>query len=229
MVSSLKRDRNAFTLAELLIVIGLVSLIYFVVSGVDFVTQIRKARDLKRKEALSKIQKVLEQFHDDFNRYPTVSEIAYEAMPETTLAGRVCGSEQTDPKLAHYLSELPCEPGSPSTDYVYFVYDNNQKYALFTNLENKSDPKIEELCPYGCSYFTDPNDVSGSISQNYFNYMAASSNYFFTEEPCYGKTNLSYCNPDAPERSRCWAYQRSPAYSQVYCTSIWCSKLCGKN
>lgn len=231
MVSYLKQ--KGITLAELLIVIILLSIVIFGVYGINFMGQIRKANDLKRKEALSKIQKVLENYHTDHDRYPTVDELAYERMTDIDElkgldAGKVCGSRKTGDPINSYIGELPCDPKSPSSDYVYFVFDNNQKFALFTELEYEDDPRIEELnCQNGCSYYTDPNDIDGSISTNYFNYYTASSNLKI--EFCWGKEVLSACYPNRLPNERCHSCSDSSCeqgYDRLYCTSLWCQDLC---
>lgn len=232
MVSYLKQ--KGITLAELLIVVILLSIVIFGVYGVNFMGQLRKANDLKRKEALSKIQKVLENYHTDHDRYPTVDELAYERMTDIDElkgldAGKVCGSRKTGDPINNYIGELPCEPKSPNEDYVYFVFNNNQKYALFTNLENENDDIISQLgCEYGCSYFLDPNDITGSISHNFFNYYTTSSD--FEIEFCYGGTNYTACYPNASHDSdkcrACTDFNCQPGYQTLYCTASWCVQNC---
>jgi len=220
---------RGITLAELLIVAALMMIVIFGVYGTNYMGQLKKANDVKRKEALSKIQKTLENFHGDHNRYPTVQEMAYETMEDSTQAGKVCGDRFTSSKLNNYLSILPCEPKSPEADYVYFVFDNYQKYALFTNLEDETDPKIEESgCTYGCSYFTDPNDIKGSISNNFFNYYVGSPD--FKIDFCYGGANFTACYPEAKyEFQRCQVctdYNCEPGYKSLFCTASWCVQQC---
>jgi len=228
MANTLKNQ--GITLAELMIVVILLSIVIFGVYGVNYFSQVYKANDIKRKEALSKIQKVLEDYHTDHNRYPTVEELAYETMPDTNMAGKVCGSRLTSSAINSYIGELPCEPRSPSQDYVYFVFNNYQKYALFTNLENETDDVIEQLgCEYGCSYFVYENNPSGSISNNRYNYYISSSN--FVIEPCYGKTDFVACYPnyvDLNDRCKiCTDFSCRPGYTKISCQANWCLSSCG--
>lgn len=225
---------RGITLAELLLVVVLMSIIIFGVYGVNYFGQLYKANDLRRKENLIKLQKIFEDFHNDHNRYPNISEVAYELGDEyndwqTANVGKICGNRQTTQVMNNYFGELPCDPQSPERDYVYFVFNNNQQYAIFANLENESDSQITELgCQYGCSYYNDENDPTGSISTNYFNYYVASSD--FKIEFCYGKPDLSACYPNALH----WADRCQPCpdgecvsgYATIYCTSQWCSQMC---
>lgn len=218
------------TLAELLIVVILMSIVIFGVYGINYFSQIYKANDLKRKEALSRVQKVLEDFHTDHSRYPTVAELTYETMPDTNMAGKICGSRLTSPALNSYIGELPCDPKSPDQDYVYFVFDNYQKFAIFTNLENEDDSKIkEQKCEYGCSYFVYENNPTGSISNNRYNYYVSSSN--FVIETCYGKTDYWACYPDYTDPNErckiCTDFNCQPGYTRINCQANWCLSSCG--
>ena len=234
MAINLKKNKG-FTLAELLVVITLIGLVFFIVSGSNLFTQILKARDSARKQNLSKLQKVLEEFYSDNNRYPKVSEIAY-ALPidvssnrDIATAGYVCGDENTSPKLDGYINNLPCDPKSPENDFVYLSFENNQKYAIFTNLEYTSDPDIEESgCQYGCSYFTQEEDSIGNIStENFYNFYVASSDVYFGN--CQNKANIYACYSDnLPEDKcqNCSNFNCSPGYKTLYCEKNWCLDKC---
>lgn len=220
---------------ELLVLVVLISLVFFIVMGSNFFAQVKKARDLKRKEGVYKIQKIIEDFHVDHGRYPSIREMAYVLVDdvsqnwETALAGRVCGAQYTSEAINKYIGELPCDPSSPDSDYVYFLFDNKQRYAIFTTLEITSDPMIEEIgCAYGCSYFLDIFDPGGSISSNYFNFYVASSD--FTISDCYSSTALHACYPgrdDVNERCQgCTDYRCAPGYATLYCNANWCLQNC---
>ncbi len=222
-------NNRGVTLAELLIVVVLLSIVIFGVSGLNYYYQLYKVNDIKRKEDLSKIQKVLEEFHTDHNRYPTVEEMTYEPMADTNLAGKVCGNRLTSQAIRNYTSQLPCEPKSPSQDYVYFPLDNQQKYLLFVNLQNKADSALPKPgCEYGCSYFLDEQDITGSFSRNFYNYYVASSD--FLAEPCFGSTRYTACYPEARYTSgKCQACTNKnckAGYKTLYCTALWCTKQC---
>jgi len=229
------RKLKGVTLLELLILVVLISLIFLIIFGSNFFSQIKKARDAKRKDSVIKIQKVIEDFHLDHGRYPSVSEMAYELVDDipqnwdTALAGKVCGKERTSEIINQYIGELPCDTSSPDSDFVYFLFDNNQRYAIFTTLELTSDPVIEEIgCTYGCSYFRDVRDPSGSISSNYFNYYVASSDFSISD--CYSGTVYHACYPgreNPNDRCKiCTDYSCEPGYATLYCNANWCLQNC---
>ena len=229
------RKNQGITLAEMLIVITLLSIVIFGVASIYYYNQISKANDTKRKENLSKLQKILEDFHNDYNRYPSQSELSYELPNDvgsdwtTALAGKICGSRQTSSTMNNYFGELPCDPKSPAMDYYYLLFDNKQKYAIFTKLENESDPIINDVnCHYGCSYFLNENDMANSLSDNYFNYYVSSGNFLI--EPCYLGTNFSACYPDrrsVNDRCKsCTDLSCTQGYARLFCKGNWCLENC---
>ncbi|OGK68478.1 hypothetical protein A2403_00760 [Candidatus Roizmanbacteria bacterium RIFOXYC1_FULL_41_16] len=235
MLSNLRKNRG-MTLGELLIVVIILSIVIFGVYSANYFNQIYKVRDTKRKESLSKLQKILEDFHNDHNRYPSQFELSYEladdvsANWDTALAGKVCGSRKTSQVMNNYFNELPCEPNSPESDYYYLLFDSAQKYAIFTRLENESDPIINEVgCQYGCSYFLDENDPGNSISNHYFNYYVSSSNFLI--EPCYRDTDYWSCYPNRPilnDRCKiCTDLSCQQGYATIFCKANWCLGNCG--
>lgn len=234
MAASLKSNRG-MTLAELLVIVVIVVLVFFIVLGANYFRQLEKARDAKKKENLNRIQNVVEDFHIDHERYPNMTEMVYALMNDVSpnwdqaLAGKICGSRKTSVELNSYTGELPCNPESPNEDYVYFLFANKQKYAIFTTLENTADPIIEELgCNFGCSYFVDEADPAGSISYNYFNYYVGSTD--FAPDNCYQSTTYHACYPgrsNPNERCQvCTDYSCAPGYATLYCNPQWCLQNC---
>ena len=229
------RKLKGLTLAELLIVIVLMTLIVGIFLGTNYFSQIKRARDVKRKEHLAKLQKIVEDFHIDHDRYPSLSEMAYALQNDvvqdwdTALAGKICGLRQTTTLIQNYIGELPCEPKSPDEDYVYFLFDNKQKYVIFTLLENLADPAIIDLgCEYGCSYFLNEDDPATTVSSNYFNYYVASSDVEVGN--CYGSTAFHACytgRRTPGERCQsCTDYTCAPGYARLYCNPNWCLEMC---
>ncbi|MCS7093533.1 MAG: hypothetical protein NZL96_03895 [Patescibacteria group bacterium] len=145
---------------EILIIITLIVL----VSIVTLITlnpgkQIEKTQDSRRKSDLSKLQKNLEDWYGDKNRYPLLQEICYQIVSETTCY--ICGSDPNSPKaLSSYVNTLPCDPQHPTKKYLYRV-DNPSfptTYWIYVKLSNLKDPLIAEMgCLSGCGPEGDKN------------------------------------------------------------------------
>lgn|GEM_PF-3305677 len=133
-------DKHAgFTLVEILIVIGIIALLSgAVVSNINFTQQIMKSYDAQRKGDLATLQKALEDYYNDANRYPTRAQICYTDEIEVGTGicqCLVCG--QKSGSLSPYIPKLPCDPQHPKTDYVYkYQCANNNWYKVYTQLKS---------------------------------------------------------------------------------------------
>ena len=155
---------------ELLIIIALIFLIATAVLVLfNPKKQIEKSWDGKRKTELAQLSKVLEDWYNDKQCYPKPSEICYDAPDRKTC--HICGRSPQSPSFSPYLSSLPCDPQSPTKEYLYQVDDANcpRLYRIYTTLSNSSDPAIAEV---GCSQNCGPGDVTGYI----YNYAVTSPN-----------------------------------------------------
>lgn len=140
--------KKGFTLIELLIVIGVVGVL---ATGIVLVlnpqTQLAKARDAKRKSDLENIQKALELFYNDKNRYPNPAVLAEWPAP---------GSP--------WGVYMQTRPGDPSVGRLYRYQQalNGQGYQLYAGLErctssaNCFDP---QQCNSGSKSLGAPDDV----------------------------------------------------------------------
>ena len=134
---------KGFTLVELLVVIAMIGILSAVVIGLlDPATQFRKAQDSRRKNDLSQISKVLEQYYQDHGAYPRSSmnppdSASYQIVnkidvTETLLAWG-------NPWPPSYMDILPKDPSSSKT-YVYF--SAGQSYWLYASLDRTNDPQL---------------------------------------------------------------------------------------
>jgi Tfp pilus assembly protein PilE len=233
-------NKKGVTLAELLIVFTVIMIIIGIIIGTNYFTQTGKAHDLKRKSDLSVLREVAEDYYADHNMYPSVEEMAYKDstgqvvytndMTVKKWAGKVCGSLHTSEEIRGYSKELPCNPSSPTEDYVYFTTPDKQSYAIFTNLTNKEDPAIEDSnCIAGCSYITSLSNPMNSLSREYiFNYMVSSSdyNYFCSEESYF----VYYANMSTSDCSQkclaCPGLECSGGWTRAFCSWGWCYDNC---
>lgn len=218
------KKNNGFTLMELLVTISLAMIILGIILGGNYFFQIKKGQDSKRKQDFHVLQRILEDYYADKGVYPPVGEIAYATMADTPNAGKVCGSTYTGATLLPYSKQLPCNPTSPLNDYVYFSANNGQDYALFTVLVNDVDVDIVNSgCEHGCSYYTDPQFPSDSVSDIYFNYVVSSTGLTILDcQPikyigCYPHTTIS-CR--GCPNGQCGGYTR------LYCKAQWCQDYC---
>ncbi|MBW7960150.1 type II secretion system protein [Patescibacteria group bacterium] len=145
--------KNAFTLTELLIVISIVILLA-IIALVAFnpKTQIDKAKDSKRKQELTQLSKVIEDYYNDKGCYPLPENICYNSSVGQATCN-ICGNDPNSPDFDPYLPSLPCDPQHPRVKYLYETdgKDCPSWYRVYTNLSYRSDPEIAQLgCSSGC-------------------------------------------------------------------------------
>ncbi|PIR42690.1 hypothetical protein CO058_00400 [candidate division WWE3 bacterium CG_4_9_14_0_2_um_filter_35_11] len=123
---SAQPHRLAFTLIELLIVVGVIGILSgLVIVVINPNTQFAKARDSNRKKDLALISSALEQYYADNNAYPaTQSGNSVSALP---LAG--------SPK---YIQSIPADPKSGFA-YCYTSVSPYQTFNLCAKLESGAD------------------------------------------------------------------------------------------
>lgn len=115
---------SGFTLVELLVVMGVIgTLAAGLVIVINPGGQLSKARDAERKSDLVQIQRALEVYYDDFNRYPDNLEELFTSS-------------------AVYIEQLPTDPKT-DVNYTYTVDSpGNQIYRLYAHLESTKDPQM---------------------------------------------------------------------------------------
>jgi len=137
-------NQRAFTLIELIIVIGILAIVATVLLAViDPLSQAKKANDGRRKSDLSQIQKALEQYYQDYGGYPLNADTigcTYQIRGNNG-DGDDCISwgQSWQP----YMNVLPRDP-SGSKNYVYYAPSsaNGQSYYLYANLDRGgNDPQ----------------------------------------------------------------------------------------
>ncbi|MDH7475904.1 MAG: prepilin-type N-terminal cleavage/methylation domain-containing protein [Microgenomates group bacterium] len=122
----LNRNKDSFTIIELLIVVTLIVLLAAAsLSLLNPVKQLKKAWDSRRKADLSTMQKAFEDFYNDKNHYPLASDVCYgpNVINENGVCSCfICGWEKDTPDFSPYLRKLPCDPQHPQKAY-YYQYD----------------------------------------------------------------------------------------------------------
>lgn len=131
-----------FTLIELIVVVGIVSIMASAVMAVlDPFQQVLKARDARVKSDLAQIQKTLESYYQDNGSYPI-------SCGDYTIGTPSCipwGSAWTP-----YMNIVPKDPTS-AHNYLYYRPDG-QTYYLYANLgRGGKDPQACNTAGSACS------------------------------------------------------------------------------
>lgn len=158
--------KKSFTLLELLIVISLIALLAAAAFAlINPQRQIEKSWDTRRKNDLSQLQKVLEDFYNDKNCYPKPAEVCYD--PTVNPTCQICGLRSTPLPISPYLSNLPCDPQQSLKPFLYQVDSITcpRWYRVFSKISNTSDPVINQVgCGTGCGPASDPTGYQYYIS-----------------------------------------------------------------
>lgn len=198
-----KKILFGFTLIELLVVSSILiilSLLLFLV----YQHQIGRAYDSKRKSDVYDIKIALEEYEKDHNCYPDFIS---------------CEGGYAD-DLQPYLQKIPCDPETKKS-YVYYPDPSSSSchkwYWIFSNLDDDSDPKIDDL---GCT-----NGCGPTESETDYDYYASSSN---APDPYFGipfgygchngvcEENTSVCFPNY-DVSDCHGMCGTPGNPQNQC------------
>lgn len=140
--------RQGLTLVEILIVITLLAVLFFL-SFMVYSSQVSKAYDAKKKDDLERLRFALQEYYENNQCFP---------------AGLNCGQP-----FLPYLETVPCDPqtGRP---YLYLAEAAAcpNWFKLYSQLRNAQDPAIAKI---GCSAGVDPSGTGVS-----YNYGVSSTN-----------------------------------------------------
>jgi len=234
-------SRNSFTLLEILIVVALIAVLATTaVLLFNPIQQMNKAWNTKRKSDLSQLKKTFEDFYNDKSRYPFPSEVCYDLLSieridndgQLACSCHLCGHNSSSPSLAPYLSLLPCDPQSPSKEYLY-DYDCRagatypqwvRVYSYFSDvsISNEDSETLNVGCNYlGCGPKPDYGYAYGVSSPNVD--LETSNEYAFCS-----RTGCNVCgDPDHPDT--CFNYPLSEFCQQkkrIYGTVALCIADC---
>ncbi len=142
------------TLVELLTVIAIIAILATIFLTTSVATSLKKARDAKRKQDLTKIAKMMEDYYNDHLGYPVGGA-------EGKIADDIPWGSSFDP----YIPLLPQDPQSPKQEYYYQGSPSQSFFIIYAKLENTGDPDISKV---GCNNGCGPNQS--------YNYFVASPN-----------------------------------------------------
>lgn len=143
--------QSGFTLVELLVVIGIITLIMVSIFP-NFTGARQRARDNQRKIDLKNIQGALDLYKSDQNPpvYPT-SPFDPKLCGQCWSSDGSCGVNNSSNV---YMRKLPCDPagGTAPTPYVYTRNaSDNLKYTISACLENPIDSDRDTSNATGCT------------------------------------------------------------------------------
>jgi prepilin-type N-terminal cleavage/methylation domain-containing protein len=139
MIKAMFKNKNGFTLIELMLVVVLISVLSGVILSVINITGLKaRSRDAQRAGDLKRIQTALELYYSDNRAYPIFSGGYMTVNPGSSL----------DATLATYVHPIPKDPRdgealSPAVctmgQYGYFYRTNaaGSKYVIKTAMESQ--------------------------------------------------------------------------------------------
>lgn len=122
----LRKTGRGFTLLEVLLVVGLISILAgIVVVAINPTKQLKAARDLNRKVSLIEINKALTQYYIDNNSYPAgfpsvVTEIC-DTGSEPSWTGDCTGYANLSALVPTYLAAIPKDPQGAFVAWIPFT------------------------------------------------------------------------------------------------------------
>lgn len=116
--------------------------------------QVNKGLDTRRKSDLAQIQRALEVYYQDFDRYPPSFENKISA-DGTANTDVVWGSTWSP-----YMDVVPADPKS-NKNYAYWVDSTGQQYALYASLDRGA--KDTQACNGGAACANSTGITCGGI------------------------------------------------------------------
>ena len=130
------RSGLGFTLMELMVVVSLI-LILLGVGMTNYITQIKRSRDARRKSDLEQIRSALEMYRADHTSYPV------HTGSNVWCSNTSCGGSATFETEMDIYIDLPEDPlSSPlnfGAGYIYGSNGDGSQYSLGANLEINTD------------------------------------------------------------------------------------------
>ena len=128
-------SNRGFTLIELLVVISIIGILIglsiFALQGAR-----TSSRDARRKADLELIRSGIELYHSDCDKYPVTSApVSPTTALNTSGTGTLIGDGSTTSCSTsnEYISQIPVDPLSPNSDYLYS--SDGTTYELCASLE----------------------------------------------------------------------------------------------
>jgi len=152
----MKKNKNGFTLVELLVVMAIIVILAMMMTGVlNPIALINKGSDAKRKKDLYRIKVAFEEYFNDKGTYP--QDVSVWNIKDN------CNSNII---FSPYLMPWPCDPnGEP---YKILVGINN--FRVLADLQNRSDKDIP------INWYTRTDIEISGVGRTAVNYGVSSTN-----------------------------------------------------
>ncbi len=164
---------KGFTLIELIVAIALIAIMTSLVLAVlDPFGQFKKSLDTSRKNDLAQIQRALEQYYQDYGKYPS-NNASYQMMVMVggTPTPLVWGSS-----WAPYMDILPKDPVSTKR-YIYVSSADQQSYWIYASFDRGGrDPLACNTLGTSCPNVPNNGAVTCGTSTDLCNYGVSSPN-----------------------------------------------------
>jgi len=132
---------RGFTLVQILIISALIGVLAIAIVVIfDPIDQIERANDNKRKSDLALIQKALQQYYNDFGKFPPNPGNCLEDFSQCKVVRLDGKTVEWGESFAPFMKILPKDPSKNKT-YIYYVKTDRQSYYMYANLDRRKDEK----------------------------------------------------------------------------------------
>ena len=151
MLKRLNKNKNGFTIIELVIVISVISL-FFILSIIGLNITRRKSRDSKRLNDVKQIQEALDLYFNDKSFYP--ASLRFDSKLGSSYGSMLCfeGFVIDDSECMTlgktYMPIVPKNPLPRGIEYTYKQLSSGLDYELGFVVEGR----IEDLSPFVIHY-----------------------------------------------------------------------------
>ncbi len=160
-------NNKAFTLIELLLAMAIMGILAIMLIG-NFNSTLMRGRDAQRKNDLNQLQKALEVYYEENQKYPTFTDIFGKKLCiSTTVAS-------TSPCPANETVYMVKTPKDPSSSYTYRYIPNaaGSSYYLYSYIENS----LDQGSGVSATGFTTMEKCDTAVTNVNCRYFAGSSN-----------------------------------------------------
>jgi type II secretory pathway pseudopilin PulG len=162
----MRKTYKAFTLVEMLIVMGII-IILMAVGIASGRFAIRRANKIEHQNAAEQIYQALQAYYSDYREYPDKGP-ANDETPQTLITGT---TSEDDDSLAEYIDDFD---GGSEASYAYHVDTSGQEVLICVTYGGEAD--TNELGIYCTGNAIGGSLISGAPSEKDIDYGSADYN-----------------------------------------------------